>query len=343
MKIRARAPYIFLGTLYLLSALAGFVSPYSYHEQDRSHFYAPPTKPHFQDSTGDWHLRPFVYGMVLADPAEVRYEEERSVPYPVKLFVTGSPYRLLGLFPTRRHLFGVDAPGRIFLLGSDQLGRDVFSRAACASQVSLALSLAAVLLSFGIGLPVGCVAGYYGGKTDSLLTWLTDLVLAIPGLYFILAVRGALPLDTPTLPALALLILVLGVLGWAPVARVVRASTLSLKEREFVLASRASGQSNAGILVRHVAPHLASFTFTQAALTAPFYVLAEVTLSYLGLGVSEPLPSWGNMLTEAHNLTVLRHFWWMLSPGVFLFVTVVAWNWVGNALRDFFDPHSEPL
>ncbi len=343
MRIRDKAPYVLLAALYLLSALAGFVSPYSYHEQDRNHFYAPPAKLHFLDSAGRWHLRPFVYRMVLSDPLEVRYLEDPSVAYPVKFFVPGSSYLLLGLFPARHHLFSVDAPGRIFLLGSDQLGRDVFSRCAYASQVSLALALAAVLLSFGIGLPVGCVAGYYGGKADTLLMWLADLVLAIPGLYFILAVRGALPLDTPTLPALALLIVILGVLGWAPVARVVRASTLSLKEREFVLASRASGGSSAGILVRHIAPHLASFTFTQAALTAPFYVLAEVTLSYLGLGVSEPLPSWGNMLTEAHNLAVLQRFWWMLSPGLFLFVTVVAWNWVGNALRDFFDPHSEPL
>jgi peptide/nickel transport system permease protein len=252
--------------------------------------------------------------------------------YRLHFFVRGSSYKFLGLFRTNLHFFGVEPPGHLFLFGTDQSGRDIFSRILFGARISLTAGLIAVFISTLLGLWIGGTAGYFGGKADSILMRGTDLLLSIPALYFILAVRNVFPTDLVPQITYLLVIVVLSMTGWAGMSRVIRGMVLSLREQEFVLAARALGASSTRILIRHILPNTMGYVIARATILIPAYILAEITLSYLGFGIQEPAASWGNMLSAAQEMRVLEQFWWILTPGVFLFLAVLGFHFVGDGL-----------
>jgi peptide/nickel transport system permease protein len=306
---------ITLVALHGIVACAGFFAPYDPGEQDRKSPYLPPMRVHLLDSNGHLHARPFVYSLKLREGSFDQYEEDTTEPHPLKFFLRGSHYRLLGFLPGQRHFFGAENTG-IYLLGTDAYGRDQLSRLLFGGQVSLLAGLLGAGITLLIGLCIGAAAGYYGRWTDSLLMRLAELFLALPWLYLLFAIRAFLPLAVSPLMAFFLIIAVIGMVGWARPARLVRGVVLSAKERNFVRAARGFGATNGYLLRRHILPETSSVLLTQAAILIPQYVLAEMTLSFLGLGVPEPVPSWGNLLSSLQQYSVLVSYWWMYLPAL---------------------------
>lgn len=341
-----RSPLALIGgallvLLYGMALAAPFLAPYAESDIDRSRFFHPPTPLHFRDAEGRWHARPFVYGSRAG--ADQTYEVDRSQLYSLRLFVKGARYRWLGIVPADRHLFGVDPPGRIYIMGADDTGRDVWTRLLFGSQVSLTVGLVGILISFTLGLLLGGVSGYFGGWVDVGIMRGTELLLSIPGLYLIIALRGVFPLDLPSQQTYLAIVAILSFIGWASLARVIRGMVLSLRQAEYVLAARAMGASSLRVIVRHILPNTLSFTIVAATVAVPGYILGEVILSFLGVGVQPPAASWGNMLNAARSQRVLTSFPWMLlAPGVAIFLTVMAFNFFGDGLRDALDPRSTP-
>jgi peptide/nickel transport system permease protein len=247
--------------------------------------------------------------------------------------VQGSRYELLGHFQSTWHLFGVDSPNRIFLLGSDGYGRDVFSRLLYGSQISLFAGFLATALTLTVGALLGTMAGYYGGWIDAAIMRCVEIFLALPWLYLLFAIRAFLPLHISPSRAFLLLIIVIGAVGWARPARLIRGVVLSGKERGYCLAAKGFGASDFYLMRRHLLPQTYSVLLTQAALLIPQYILAEVTLSFLGLGVGEPVASWGNMLGTLQQYDVLVSYWWMWAPGIAVIPVFFCYQLLGNALQ----------
>jgi peptide/nickel transport system permease protein len=317
-----------LAAIHLAALGAGFLAPYGPTEQYRSLPYAPPTRLHMVDAEGRLHWRPLVYALARSR-AGGTYEEDRRESYPVLFLVRDSAGAPAG----RVHLFGVEEPARIFLLGTDGFGRDQFSRLLHGAQISLFAGLLATALSLGVGWLLGMLAGYYGRWLDAVLMRSAELFLALPWLYLLFAVRAMLPLHVSPGQAFLLMVLVIGLVDWARPARLVRGVVLSARERNYVLAARGFGASDLYLIRRHIAPQTYGLLLTQAALLAPQYILAEVTLSFLGLGVSEPAPSWGNMLAELQRYHVLASYWWMWIPGMALMVVFLAYHALSDVLH----------
>jgi len=313
---------------------AGFFAPYDFAAQDRDAPFAPPTGIHFVDSSGGFHVRPFVYGPRDSGQSAVSAAADSQQLYPLRWFVRGAPYKIAGVFASQVHLFGVANPARIFLMGSDAYGRDQFSRFLFGGQISLLAGLIAALLSASIGVFAGGIAGYYGGWIDEILMRGGELFLALPWLYLLFAVRAALPLHISQWEVFLLLISVMGLIGWARPARLIRGVVLSAKERNFVLAARGFGASDAYLLRRHVLPQTYAVLLTQITLLVPQYVLAEVTLTFLGLGVGEPMPSWGALLSSLQQYSVLSSYWWMFLPALLLIPLFVVFYAAADALQE---------
>ncbi len=324
--MRARRTFarwlVALCLLHGIVVFAGFFAPYDPVEQDRKSPYLPPMRFHLVDAHGHLHMRPFVYSLRLREGSFDQYEEDPAQPHPVKLFLRGARYRLLGFLPCRMHFFGAES-ARIYLLGSDAYGRDQFSRFLVGGQVSLAAGLLGAGLTLLIGLCVGAMAGYYGG-------WF----LALPWLYLLFALRAFLPLAVSPLEAFFLIIAVIGAVGWARPARLARSVVLSAKERDFVRAARGFGATNGHLLRRHILPETSSVLLTQAAILIPQYVLAEMALSFLGLGVPEPLPSWGNLLSSLQQYSVLVSYWWMYLPSLIMVPFFLGYLGLASSLQE---------
>ena len=313
---------------------AGFFAPYDFAAQARDTPFAPPTTLHFVDAGGSLHIRPFVYGPRDSASTSPNAEAASEQSYPLHWFVRGTSYKIADLIPSRTHLFGVEKPARIFLMGSDAYGRDQFSRFLYGGQISLLAGLIAAILSVSIGILVGGIAGYYGGWLDGILMRGGELFLALPWLYLLFAVRAALPLHISQWQVFLLLISVMGLIGWAGPARLIRGVVLSAKERNFVFAARGFGASDAYLLRRHVLPQTYAVLLTQITLLVPQYVLAEVTLTFLGLGVGEPMPSWGALLTSLQQYSVLSSYWWMFLPALLLIPLFVVFYAAADALQE---------
>jgi peptide/nickel transport system permease protein len=326
-----------LAAMHVLIACAGFFAPYDPAEQDREHPYAPPSTIHFRDVHGLLRVRPLVYPLRLKPGSVDRYTEDTAAPAPLRFFVAGARYRLLGVVPCSLHLFGATG-ARVTLLGTDGYGRDQFSRLLWGGQISLLAGLAATALALAFGLLAGAAAGFWGSWTDEILMRVAELFLALPWLYLLFALRAFLPLTVNPLEAFFLVAGVIGCVGWARPARLVRGVVLSAKERDFVRAARGFGASSTYILRRHILPQTASVLLTQAAVLAPQYVLAEVTLSFLGLGVPEPAPSWGNLLTSLQQYSVLTSYWWMSLPALALTPFFLGYLGLASALQRWADP-----
>jgi peptide/nickel transport system permease protein len=334
-----------LAVLYLGALFAGFLSPYRYDKQNDRYGFHPPmlTRVHIFGEGGRFS-RPFVYGVQVTNASAKGYSgyvEDHEATYPIKLFVRGEYYHLFGIVRTNIHLFGVDSPGLIYLFGSDLFGRDIFSRILYGAQISLSVGIIGILISTSIGMLVGGFAGYLGGITDFVSMRVVELLLAIPSLYFILILRATFGDKLTSIQIYLLIVTILSLIGWASEARVVRGMVLSIREQEYVLAARALGYSKGRIVIRHILPNTLSFIIVSATLSVPFYILSEVALSFLGVGIQEPQASWGNMLAVAEdNVGYLTSYTWILAPGVFIFIAVMAWNLLGDGLRDAADPRT---
>lgn len=331
MRTRTPILVVLLAGLHLVLLFAGFFAPYDPTTQNRELPYAPPTRVHFKDSLG-FHLRPFVYvwtsglGGDQADSYQGSYQEDRSHVYPVYFFVSGPSYKCLGIYQTGMHLFGVAEPGKVLLFGTDGYGRDELSRLLFGGQISVAAGITATFIALLAGSILGVIAGYYGRWIDESLMGITELFLSLPWLYFLLGVRAFLPLHLSTIRTFFLLTGVIGLIGWARPARLVRGVVLSARNRNYVLASRGFGGSDFYLLRRHILPETFGVLLTQAALLVPRYIAAEVTLSFFGLGVNEPVPSWGNMLSTLQQYSVLVSYGWLLAPACALVVTSVIYS-----------------
>jgi peptide/nickel transport system permease protein len=324
---------IVLVALHAVVACAGFFAPYDPIEQDRKNPYVPPMRLHLVDAQGHFHIRPFVYSLKLREGSFDEYEEDAAQLQPLKFFATGARYRLLGLLPCRLHLFGAEG-SRVYLLGGDAYGRDQFSRLLFGGQVSLLAGLLGAGITLLIGLCIGAIAGYYGGWRDEVLMRFAELFLALPWLYLLFALRAFLPLAVNPLQAFFLIIVVIGAVGWARPARLIRAVVLSARERDFVRAARGFGAGETYLLRRHILPEAKSVLLTQATLLIPQYVLAEMTLSFLGLGVPEPVPSWGNLLSSLQQYSALVSYWWMYLPALVMVPFFLGYLGLASSLQE---------
>jgi peptide/nickel transport system permease protein len=324
--------WLVLGLFAWCAVFAGFLAPYDHSAQSRLEPSAPATGIHFSG------LTPIIYPRRVEDPLRRTYTEDTSVAFALGWFVRGYSYKLLGVVETDVHLFGVRntsgiAP-RINLLGTDQLGRDRFSRLLYAIRFSFIVALTGVLVACVVGILIGGVSGYAGRLMDTFLMGVTDAMLALPTLILILGVRAAFPLELPMIRAALLLLLIFALTGWADMARLTRGLVLSLRKREFVVAAVALGVSQKRVLFRHILPNILPSLRTRALLLLPTFLLAEVALSYLGVGLQEPEPSLGNMLTAASDLDQLRSQpFSLLAPAIAVLLFTLGVRLIGRNER----------
>jgi peptide/nickel transport system permease protein len=340
----ARWGAIVLIVFYLVALLAEFVAPYDPYEAQAQGSLLPPTAIYWQDEAGHF-LGPHVYPTTLG-PTDLKTGDrplsvDRTKPSPIRLFAPGPDYRLWGLIPARHHLIGTIGPGRLNLMGTDEQGRDQFSRIVYGSRISLSIGLVGILISFPIGMLVGGLSGYFGGWIDGLIMRFTEVLMTIPGIYLLVALAAVLPPTLSSAQRFFLIVTITSFISWSGLARVIRGQVLSIKERPFVQAARAMGAGSLRIIVLHVLPQTATYIIISATLAVPGFIVAESVLSLVGLGIQQPDPSWGNLLSLSTNASILTLQPWLVwPPALLIVVTVLSFNVLGDGLRDALDPRS---
>ena len=329
--------------LYLVALTWEFLAPYNPLRHEVQSAYAPPQGMQFFDEEG-FHFPPFVYGLKgERDPETFRkiYEVDKTAKHPIKFMVQGDPYRFWGFIESDLHLFGLeDNEGTVFLLGADRLGRDVLSRLLAATRISASIGLVGVIVSFVLGVLIGGISGYYGGTADIAIQRVIEFIRAMPSIPLWLALSAAIPKDWPVTRVYFAITIILSLIGWTGLARVVRGRFLSLREEDFVQAARFAGASEGRIIVRHMTPSFLSHIIASVTLAVPSMILSETSLSFLGLGMRPPALSWGVLLREAQNLQAVALAPWLLAPGLLVVIAVLAFNFVGDGLRDAADPYA---
>lgn len=331
---------IILLLLYLIILFADFIAPYTNYYSNRDMSYAPPSKIYTIDENGKWSL-PYTYNYIREfEPnlMQTIYKQDRSQKYYIKLFAKGEKYKFLGLISYDKHLIGVEEGGQLYILGTDINGRDVFSRLLFGGRISMTIGFLSLFIVFPIGLIYGGISGYFGGILDSVMMRFAEAIMAIPSFYLLIILAAILPSGMTSVQRFCLIIVILALIGWAGFARVVRGMVLSVKKEEFVQAAKTMGASSLRIILRHILPQTTSYVIIAMTLSVPSYILAESGLSFLGLGIQQPDASWGNMLKEAQEYTNILYRPWLLSPGALIFIAVLSFNLLGDAIRDFLDP-----
>ncbi len=326
--------------MYGIAIFHGFLAPYD--KLTRSEYmYMRPQTLQFNDGNG-FSLRPYVFGITAtSDPKTFTrtFVIDESVRYPVKFFTPGDTYSFLGLFNTDIHLFGVDAPGHIYLLGTDDLGRDLFSRIMYGSAISLSIGLVGVLTSFILGITLGGISGYYGGVVDTLIQRVIEFLISIPTIPLWMALSAAVPASWTAIQVYFAISIILSLRGWCGLARIVRSKMLEVSQYDFVMAAKLAGAKDRRIIATHLIPSFMSFLIVDMTLSIPSMILGETSLSFLGLGLRPPVVSWGVLLQAATNIRTVATYPWIMWPGAFLIATVLAFNFMGDGLRDAADPY----
>ncbi|MBA7626917.1 hypothetical protein ES703_34375 [subsurface metagenome] len=325
--------------LYITAIFCEFFSPYHIYTRSK-YLYCPPQRIHFFDEEG-FHLRPFIYGLEGSrDPVTLRmkYSVDKTKNYPIYFSVHGCEYKFWGLFKTDIHLFGVKE-GPLFLFGTDKLGRDLFSRNLYASRISLSIGLVGVAIAFVLGCILGGISGYYGGVADTIIQRIVEFSISIPTIPLWMALSAALPPRWSPIKVYFGITVILSIVGWSGLARVVRGKLLELREEDFVMAARISGTSERGIITGHLLPSFLSYLIVDLTLRIPWMILGETALSFLGLGIRPPAVSWGALLKDGQNIRTVAQFPWLLIPGLFVIVVVLAFSFLGDGLRDAADPY----
>lgn len=362
----ARLGALVLLIFYLAVIAAEFVAPYDPYTSQLDGALLPPTQIYWNDQSGfiGPHVYPTTQGPVDLKTGDRKLIVDRSKPSPIRLFVQGEPYRLFQIklplptqfsltnpkfdevevfpgIPGTLRLFGTEGEGKWNVLGTDEQARDQFSRLVFGGRISLSIGLVGIAVSFPLGMLVGGISGYFGGWIDIILMRLVEVLMTIPSIYLLIALAAVLPPGLSSAQRFLLIILITSFIRWAGLARVIRGEVLSIKEREFVQAARAMGGRSLYIILRHVLPQTATYIIIAATLSIPDFIVAESVLSLIGLGIQQPDPSWGNMLSLATNASVLVLQPWLIwSPAILIILTVLAFNLLGDGLRDALDPRS---
>ena len=338
---------IILAIYYITCLLfAEFFAPYS-KVQESDYLEARPTYPQFRDADGNWSLRPFVYGLEEKIDMATRsrtYSYDTTIKYPIYFFVKGEPYKLLGFIPGSIHFFGTDPEdpdAKVFLLGTDRLGRDQFSRMLYGGRISLFIGLFSVIVFLFIGVTLGAASGYYGGATDIVVMRITEFLSAFPQEPLFLALGAAVPISWPSTQVFFMVTILLALIQWGGLARQVRGLVLSGREEQYVLAAQSFGASDRRIIFKHLIPATMSHVIVIATLKIPGMILLETALSFLGLGLVPPTVSWGTLLQNANTVRAIRFAPWYLFVVPFILFSILAYNMLGDGLRDAMDPYSK--
>ncbi len=330
---------------YLVAIFCEFVAPYDPDNALLQFKQVPPTAIHIRDASGQFHF-PFVYQHKRAmDPQtlQITNVEDTSARYPIEFFVHGFKYKLLGLWTTDLHLYGVPLGKEqqgVFLLGTDRLGRDMFSRICYGARLSLSMGMISVFLSLALGVVLGGISGYFGGKVDIIIQRVIEFIRTIPTIPLYMTLAAALPVNWSVERVYFGITMILALVGWTFLARVVRGRFLAMREEDFVLAARLNGSSEMRIILRHMLPSFLSYIIAALTLNIPNMILAETGLSFIGLGLRAPAISWGVLLQEATNISSLMLAPWLLAPGFAVVISVLAFNFLGDGLRDAADPYA---
>lgn len=353
--------------LYVAVFAADFVAPYDPYESQPNGSLLPPTQIYWRNQAGEFigpHVYPTTQGPVDLETGDRQLIVNRQQPSPLRLFVRGWQYQFLQLrlplptqlsfknpqieevelFPGIRsdwHLFGAAGPGTINVLGTDEQARDEFSRLLFGGRISLTIGLIGVAISFPLGLLIGGISGYFGNFTDTFLMRLVEVLMIIPSIYLLVALAAVLPPGLSSAERFFLIVLITSFVSWSGLARVIRGQVLSLKEQTFVQAAQAMGGRSLYIIIRHILPQTATYVIISATLSIPSFIVAESVLSLIGLGIQQPDPSWGNLLSSATNASILVLQPWLIwPPALMIILTVLAFNLLGDGLRDALDPRS---
>ncbi len=329
-----------LSIFYLVAIFCGFFSTHNIWNRYPKYIYSQPQRIHFFDEEG-FHLRPFVYGWKVTRDAKSLariFTEDKAKKHPIYFFVRGDEYKFWNLFPTDIHFLGVKE-GTLFLFGTDKLGRDLFSRNIYAARISLSIGLVGVTLAFILGCILGGVSGYFAGVADTIIQRVIEFLISIPTIPLWMGLAAALPPHWSAIKVYFGITIILSIVGWCGLARVVRGKLLELREEDFVMAAKISGASEQRIITRHLLPSFLSYLIVSLTLAVPYMILGETSLSFLGLGLRPPAVSWGTLMSDAQNIrTIILHLW-LLIPGLFVIITVLAFNFLGDGLRDAADPY----
>jgi len=329
--------------LIFMAIFADFLSPTDPITPNMQFAYTRPQQIYFMDADGTLHLRPFTFTQKqVLDPKTFlpSWEADLTKPYSIKFFVQGYPYKLFGIFPSRLHLYGVDEGSTIFLLGTDRFGRDLLGRICMGGRISLALSMFATLIIITIGSTLGIISGYYGGWVDNLIQRIIEFFQSFPALPLWLALAAVIPITWDQKAIFVAMAAIFALLGWTALAREIRGKTLALRESDYIMAAKEMGASDRRIIFRHLFPNCLSHIIVVLTLTIPSIILAESFLSFLGIGIQEPLVSWGTMMREANSLQTLGSNPWLMWPAAFILLAVLGFNFLGDGLRDAVDPYS---